>query len=212
MKMKKQTGTDCAAECTIAARQKDKGIRHRLRQILIKGRQALFFCSLCCSLLLLFFSSPCGAQTCKDSIVATTPDSRFTPHKDGTVTHIATGLMWMRCSVGQKWDGKTCTGEAVSLDWQKALQAADQQAFAGHSDWRLPNKNELASIMEERCTAPAINDKIFPNTPAVFFWSSSPYTGLADGAWSLDFGYGSINASVKSGNLHLRLVRGEGRR
>lgn len=162
----------------------------------------------CAILLALLPVSPAAAQSCKDSIPATTPAARFTIHKDGTVTHNSTGLVWMRCSLGQSWDGKTCTGDALALNWQKALQAASQHTFAGHSDWRLPNKNELASIVEERCAAPAINDKIFPRTPGVFFWSSSPYAGLADGAWSVDFGYGSINASVKSGDLHVRLVRG----
>lgn len=155
--------------------------------------------------------APCaaGAQTCKDSIPASTPESRFTAHNNGTVTHKTTGLTWMRCSLGQIWDGKTCTGKAEIFDWQKILQAAGSQEFADHKDWRLPSKNELVSILEERCVAPAVNAKIFPGTPSAYFWSSSPYSGVADGAWSVDFGYGTINASVKNGsNLHVRLVRG----
>jgi hypothetical protein len=149
-----------------------------------------------------------AAQTCNKSIASTTPDARFTVRNDGTVTHKPTGLMWMRCSLGQTWDGKTCSGEAAVFSWGGALQAASRHSFAGHTDWRLPNKNELTSIVEEACTAPAINEKVFPATPPLFFWSSSPYAGLAHGAWSVDFGFGPVNASVKSGNLNARLVRG----
>lgn len=152
---------------------------------------------------------PAAAQTCREPVPATTPDSRFTVHNNGTVIHKSTGLTWMRCSLGQSWDGKTCSGQAEGFDWRKSLQAARDHEFAGRTDWRLPNKNELASIVEERCASPAINARIFPNTPAAYFWSSSPYAGLGDGAWSVDFGYGTINASVKNGsNLHVRLVRG----
>jgi hypothetical protein len=149
-----------------------------------------------------------AAQTCKDSIMATAPDANFLVHKDGTVTHNSTGLMWMRCSLGQSWDGKSCNGTAANHTWQGALQAASTSKFAGHSDWRLPNKNELASILEERCNTPAINGTVFPATPPAYYWSSTPYAGLSHGAWSVDFGFGSINASVKSGSILVRLVRG----
>jgi hypothetical protein len=153
-------------------------------------------------------SSAAAAQTCNKAIAATTPDARFTIGNDGTATHRPTGLTWMRCSLGQTWDGKTCIGEAAGFTWGAALQAANRQSFAGRTDWRLPNKNELASIVEEACSAPAINEKVFPATPPAFFWSSSPYAGLAQGAWSVDFAFGPVNASVKTGSLNVRLVRG----
>jgi len=163
-----------------------------------------------CGLILLFLISPAarGAeQTCKDTIIATTPNSNFTIHNDGTVSHNTTGLMWMRCSLGQKWDGKTCTGSPTMYTWKEALQAGAHQEFAGYADWRVPNKNELESIVEERCYSPAINSKVFLNTPPLFFWSSSPYAGFSQGAWSVDFGFGAVNASDKDGGIAVRLVR-----
>ena len=175
-------------------------------------RPSLFVigCSLFCGLtILLSLSSPVhAAQTCKESILATTPSSNFTIHKDGTVTQKTTGLMWMRCSLGQKWNGKTCTGAAANYSWKGALQAGNHFKFAGYDDWRLPSKNELESIVEESCHSPAINDSIFPATPAAFFWSSSPYAGFSRGAWSVDFGFGSVNPSDKDGGIPVRLVRG----
>jgi hypothetical protein len=171
---------------------------------------AVLFLKVFCCLILLFLFSPMayGAeQTCKDSIIAVNPNSNFTIHKDGTVSHNTTGLMWMRCSLGQKWDGKTCAGSPTMYTWKEALQAGAHYEFAGYADWRLPNKNELESIVEERCYSPAVNSTVFLNTPPVFFWSSSPYAGFSQGAWSVDFGFGAVNASDKDGGIAVRLVR-----
>lgn len=51
-----------------------------------------------------------------------------------------TGLHWQRCSVGQEWDGTTCTGSFVDLSWWDALE----QEVDG---WRLPTAEELNSIV-----------------------------------------------------------------
>jgi hypothetical protein len=158
--------------------------------------------------LLFAIPSVVQAQSCKESILATTPDGHFSMKHDGTATHNTTGLMWMRCSLGQNWDGKGCSGSAAALSWQGALQSARDFEHAGFNDWRLPNKNELESIVEERCSAPAINTNVFPGTPSAHYWSSSPYAGLSSGAWNVDFGFGSVNASVKTGSIFVRLVRG----
>jgi len=156
----------------------------------------------------LFFSVPAWAgQTCLKSIIATTPEANFTTIPDGTATDNTTGLMWMRCSLGQEWNGNTCIGTATTFSWAEALNAAAAQEFAGYADWRLPNKNELESIIEGSCSLPAINATVFPATPPAYFWSSSPYAPVAQGAWSVDFAYGTVNASVKSGAINVRLIR-----
>jgi hypothetical protein len=158
----------------------------------------------------LLFYSTSGAraeQTCKESIIPTTQSSDFTALDNGTVIDNTTGLMWGRCSLGQGWNGKTCRGDAALYTWEEALQTAALVEFAGYDDWRLPNKNELESIIEDSCFSPAVSAEIFPATPSAYFWSSSPYAAVAEGAWSIDFGYGTVNASIKSGAVHVRLVR-----
>lgn len=146
--------------------------------------------------------------TCRNDITASTPDQNFTLHNDGTVTHNSTGLMWMRCSLGQTWDGSTCTGAASTFLWQNALVAAQSHSFGGFSDWRLPNKNELESLVEQRCVSPSINSMVFPNTPSTFFWSSSPDADNSFSAWSFNFGSGYVGFSLKGlGNYQVRLVR-----
>jgi len=152
--------------------------------------------------------SASAAQKCKDSIMATSPESDYILHGDGTATQKTTGLMWVRCSVGQQWDGLVCKGDATPFTWVEALKLANLEEFAGYDDWRLPNKNQLESIIEGRCVAPAVNLQVFPSTQAAFYWTSSPYAGLGTGVWSVDFGYGVVTATEKSGKIHVRLVRG----
>ncbi len=152
-------------------------------------------------------ASASAAQKCKDTIMATSPESDYILHGDGTATQKTTGLMWIRCSVGQQWDGSVCKGTATTFTWVEALKVADLENFAGYDDWRLPNKNQLESIIEGQCVATSVNAKVFPSTQAAFYWTSSPYAGLGTGVWSVDFGYGVVTATEKSGKLHIRLVR-----
>ena len=148
-----------------------------------------------------------AAQTCRDDIPATAPDSRFTDNGDGTVSDSATGLIWKRCLEGQS--GSTCTGSPQSFTWQQALEHARDAVFAGNSLWRLPNKNELESLVERRCYGPAINLTYFPNDPGWgVVWSSSPNAGDFDGAWSVGFYNGYVGYHFKNDGNYVRLVRG----
>ncbi len=63
----------------------------------------------------------------------------------GIVKDNQTGLMWMRCSVGQTWNGTTCVGELKRMDWNSAMSY--KTTYAGYSDWRLPTKKELESLV-----------------------------------------------------------------
>jgi len=160
----------------------------------------LLFCTL-------FVTSP-QAQIINEYIPDDTPDSRYTLHNDGTVTDSWTGLMWQRCSLGQTWDGSTCTGSASTYTWQEALQQGNSNSFAGYSDWRLPNRKELRSIVAYDRYNPAINTTVFPNTPSSSYWSSSPYAGSSYYAWLVYFYGGYDYGYYRYGNCCVRLVRG----
>ena len=104
------------------------------------------------------------------------PNERFQVHGDGTVTDKQTGLMWMRCSLGQNLQDN-CSGYAYSYDWQEALESARDFSLANYSDWRLPNINELSSLVARDRHSPAINSAIFPDTQSItypYYWSSTP--------------------------------------
>ena len=160
-------------------------------------------------ILALFVSAP-QAQTCLDTIEAVALDGRYTDHDDGTVTDKVTGLMWKQCSEGQS--GADCSGgSATASTWQGALQQPaninTQGGFAGHSDWRLPNIKELASLAEERCYSPAINGTLFPNTVSSYYWSASPYANNSASAWYVNFGYGDGYYGNRASGKYVRLVR-----
>ena len=137
----------------------------------------------------------------------TKPDNIYTDHRDGTVTDKETGLMWQKCSLGLS--GADCTtGTAVTHTWQAALAAANTNTGNGYSDWRLPNKNELASLTEKACINPAINETVFPATVSKLYWSSALYSDISYFAWVVHFYYGDVNNDFKLNSYSVRLVRG----
>ncbi|MBE3653997.1 DUF1566 domain-containing protein [Vibrio navarrensis] len=61
----------------------------------------------------------------------------------------------------------------------------------------MPNKNELASIVEYRCYQPAINNQQFPNTSG-WYWSSSPDADNSGYVWFVNFVSGDIFSRSKA--------------
>lgn len=151
-----------------------------------------------------------AVQICRaeSEIPSSVPTANFTDNGDGTVLDHATGLMWMKCPLGQS--GNYClTGTAASYTWKEALEVAETTSFAGHEDWRLPDIKELRSIVEARCSGPATNGVVFPWTPASYFWSSSPSAYGVNLAWAVNFAYGESgrDTSTRDIAMHVRLVR-----
>ncbi len=62
--------------------------------------------------------------------------NNFADNGDSTITDNATGLMWMQN------DSKT------GMNWEDALNYAENLEYAGYSDWRLPNVKEMQSIVD----------------------------------------------------------------
>ena len=119
--------------------------------------------------------------------------SDFTTSSDGKfVTDNRTGLMWQKEYVTDK-------------TWQQALKYCEDSTYAGYSDWRLPNKNELFSLMNyEKSDSPY---SYFPDTPIGWFWSSSTNVCYTNGAWIMDVIDGIMHDSVKDGYNSVRCVR-----
>jgi hypothetical protein len=139
-------------------------------------------------------------------------DSTFIVSQNGTVTDSRTGLTWKKCSEGQT--GSNCDGLANIYTWEHALQQAQnvnsKGGFAGHKDWRVPTLNELKSLIE-RDIDPAINSKIFINTPNQDgrYWTSLADINFAkEYAWIVYFYNGTQESTSKRMELYLRLVRG----
>ncbi len=163
-----------------------------------------------------------GEQRCHYRSPGYLPD-RFEPRADGTVYDRATDLVWARCDLGQRWDGRRCSGYAELRSWPEALQAVarfnEQEAAAARpADWRLPNLKELASLINYHCSAPAVFDALMDPDGAGprWRWSATPdvrevNVGEAretNQAWAVDFYLGYLQRLPIDQALGLRLVRG----
>jgi hypothetical protein len=142
------------------------------------------------------------------------PAERFRDNGDGTVTDTGSKLMWMRCSVGQRWQAGRCIGTAGAMSWADAQRHADRinvDGAAFYNDWRLPSLRELATITARECSKPRTNPAVFPGTALAAYWSATPRPGAADAGparvFALDFGVEGVMAAGPDEQHRLRLVR-----
>lgn len=110
-----------------------------------------------------------------------------------TVTDQHSGLMWIVSDGG------------IQHTWQDALSYCKELVFAGQSDWRLPSKFELESIMDYGRVDPAIN-QVF-GCQSSFYWSATPHAANPAYAWSVFCVDGADHWVHKSNNYDVRCVR-----
>jgi hypothetical protein len=115
---------------------------------------------------------------------------------DGTVNDTSTCLMWQQVTAGP-------------MSWEQALTYCEDLSVGGYDDWRLPNRNELQSIIDYSTYSPAINVIAFPDAMSSDYWSSTTYAYSSDNAWIVGFDSGNVNGvNSKSSSLYVRAVRG----
>jgi len=152
------------------------------------------------------------AQSCYDTgdtATANYSDSGGTVYVEVNSNPVMTGLMWRRCVEGR--DGAACTGTAAEMNWQASLDAAAASRYAEFNDWRMPSRAELESLVAWPCTAPTINQTVFPNTPFLLnSWTGETVPGNPNFAYIVNWISGSTGQGQKSLDFHVRLVRGGG--
>ncbi len=114
--------------------------------------------------------------------------NNYVDNGDGTISDMATGLMW-----GQN-------DSEVNMNWEEALDYAKNSGTAGYSDWRLPNVKELQSIVDYRY-APDAQDPSFVGAAIDSIFICTPITNEAG---KKDYGYywTSTSARFSSGQPH----------
>lgn len=116
-----------------------------------------------------------------------------TAGNDVIVTDSLTGLIWQK-------------SYETKYTWQQAIGYCDQLNYAGSTDWRLPDVNELASLVSYETSQPASK---FPGMPMHWFWSSSSNANKPGHVWDVKFFDGEVAIMGTMNDFAVRCVRGE---
>ena len=160
----------------------------------------------------------------------------FTDNGDGTITDDTTGLMWEKKSddgsIHDKddtysWGAPSPPTPPYTMDgtmvttFLAALNGGG--GFAGHTDWRIPNANELESIRNLENVGPAtyaaFNTACAANCAVTtcsctrmgttsYYWTSTTYQYDSFEAWTLTFLDGQLYQNEKDSSAYVRAVRG----
>jgi len=130
------------------------------------------------------------------------PNPRFTVDGSGNcITDKLTGLMWARNS------------DATTRTWQQALDFTSSLSLCGATDWRLPNVNELESLVNIEVSNQAnfLNGQGFSGVQANGYWSSSIYAGCCSSstplAWAVFMLAGDVGPVDRSASRYVLPVR-----
>jgi len=137
----------------------------------------------------------------------------FIDNGDGTVIDTRTDLMWQQ---------NTAPG---TYNWQQALSYCENLVLNNdgewtsvnpnasgvkYNDWRLPNANELRSLVDYGQCNPTIDITYFPSTvSSSAYLSSTTYANIPAYVWSTQFSAGIMGFGPKSNtDYYVRAVRG----
>ncbi len=124
----------------------------------------------------------------------------------GVVIDNVTGLWWQEPIDVDNNQGSNCSAGCPQA---AAIAYCANLTLAGHSDWRVPTRIELVSIVDFSTENPAINVTAFPSTPqSEDFWTSSARAGAPGSAWAISFYYSFTDGyDVDDWLLRVRCVR-----
>ena len=131
------------------------------------------------------------------------PVPRFTigTGEDGTnlVTDNMTGLMWAR----------NANQLGIKTNWNAAIDFCNDLDYGGHTDWRLPNRKELESLLDLGRSSPALSSgHSFTGVQSAYYWTGTTCTHATDYAWGLDLCYGNVLSPTKATTYYVWPVRG----
>ena len=128
--------------------------------------------------------------------VGTSP--RFTALGTDIIGDNLTGLVW------------SASPSQTVLGWDEALTHCESLTIDEESDWRLPNVNELASLINagEANSSTFLNAGGFSGVTGVDFWTSTTAAFDNGSAWRVTMDTGYIFPSPKSNGYLVLAVRG----
>ncbi|MEA2091815.1 MAG: DUF1566 domain-containing protein, partial [Campylobacterota bacterium] len=90
------------------------------------------------------------------------------------VSDSLTKLQWQDDAVGS------------TMSWNGAISFCENLTLDGYSDWRVPNINELKSIVDRSKSNPAIVTG-FSHISSNYYWSATTHQGYSERAWIVSF-------------------------
>ena len=128
--------------------------------------------------------------------------------RDHLVVDLRFGIEWLRCSVGQVWNGTTCEGKVLTLDHEQIAMAIEQANEQLGGSWRLPNLEELEGLLCTECTRPLIDADMFPETASEPYWTGEKNGMATRHYFSVNFFNGwTYGRFFPTQQLAVRLVR-----
>lgn len=105
------------------------------------------------------------------------PEPRFVSSEQGIIADQLTGLKWT----------KDANPAQFPLDWSEALQfiaQLNQEKYLSYTDWRLPNRKELRSLIcYQQSRPPLPENHPFENIFQSWYWTSTTSAMYTDYAW-----------------------------
>jgi len=114
--------------------------------------------------------------------------NRFKKLKDGWVRDIILGIEWGPSS-------------EESMTWDKAKE------YCAKLGGRLPEVNELQSLVDYSKRDPAIDKNLFPDTKSSWYWTGTEVAGGSVSAWLVGFGGGYVYRYFKGFSSYVRPCR-----
>lgn len=109
-----------------------------------------------------------------------------------------------------EWQNQPINKTATATHWIEAINYCESLPLDGKTDWRLPNINELKSLVDYTKFHPAMVSSLEETTANNKYWSSTTYLkgDLTIRVYYINFAQGAISTALKSNAIsNVRCVR-----
>ena len=117
--------------------------------------------------------------------------------ENGLVKDTQSGLLWQD-------DGHV---ESTEMIYSEAKGYCKNLVINSFDDWRLPNVDELESIVDRSRYKPALQRGFYFGS-SENYWSATLFAGDEDRAWDINFKSGVVEHNRHSYDYFVRCVRG----
>lgn len=108
-----------------------------------------------------------------------------------------TGLTWQK------------NASTKPLAWSAARDECEKLELGDETDWRLPTRMELITILDYGKIDPSVDTTAFPGTKQDYYWSSTPIAGNPGYHFQVNFQRGFAFGESDAQKYYARCVRGK---